>query len=711
LSPVSSEPEHRHVYRPDHSTTWLPDDLAIPIQILEIQTHNGAKHYHCPSHVPAVIRTDDLRRTISLHHDELKDYVKALPAWEQCLLQDIELDPGVHTLMEHIHDIASTTKRLIISFTGQAISSTASYGWIIGNNAGHKYAWKTGTLSETTTNHRSTNYGHLSALRFLFHLPKITGRPYPDRIQLIAVTDYSQAITTAKRRRKYSIPYPNSTLTKDWDIVEEIHCAYTALGIPNSPIQWIRTDQDTRRPSVRPSPAARYIIAVNELVDLCGPTKNNSLGSTASSKFSATKNKLPPLPTARCLLYIRNKPIYSHYTRHIREAASLPDLHGYFRRRYKWTKAVIADVQWHWFQSAVRTYSHSDNHLMKLVYDQLPTTAQKNKTGGQPWLPCLCRHCDAEPETFDHLLQCDHDLGNTFRRDLVKSVTALFNKWKIPIAFSTTLLDSLHDWFHGTPPLELRMNTPAVNVLIHAQRKIGWTRFLRGFLSTQWQRYLEYEQNHDKKPQPKHFDYNNFFRQLIKTFWSHQSTFWKDYQTALHQKQTTEALSPIRESLQHEIRHLYTLRTAVVPAHRHEYFPANLKKFLDTSSDAQLQNYILHYKQPILRSVATEKLNPERTRKIWSFCGFTRRRRTRVIPHPDGLPADQVPPTSTLTIPMPTTHTVAPTSDHGSCSDGQHPPPKKKESIPHKHSRWKNLHAVQDRFRAFFSGPKPPTPH
>jgi hypothetical protein len=231
------------------------------------------------------------------------------------------------------------------------------------------------------------------------HIPKFTGREHPLNLRILAATNFSSpAITAVKRRRKYSTSYPNATLLKDWDIIEQIHASYVEMAIPNSPIQWIRTDHDCW-PTAKLSPAAKYIHAVIELLE------------DETPHLSSTTCDISPqlLREARCLLRIRAKPIYAQYTKHIREAASLPELYGYFRRRYKWTKEILDDIQWPWFKAAVRTYSHNDNHLMKLIYDQLPTRVMRNKTGGQPWLPCTCPHCSIHPETFDHLLQCDHE--------------------------------------------------------------------------------------------------------------------------------------------------------------------------------------------------------------------------------------------------------------------------------------------------------------
>jgi hypothetical protein len=688
LTPISDY-DQQH-YKPDHPTSWQPDDHAVPIRITRVPHTNGAYTYHRsqPISLSRCVRPHPQRMPTCA---EFSIYRATLPTWEQNLLQDIELDPGVHSLMEYIHDIATTTnKRLLISFAGMSSHTTTSYGWIIGTNLGHKLAWKKGTISESSTKHRAAQYGHLSALRFLSHLPTLTDRPYPSNLRLLTTTDNSQAITSIKKRRKYHTSYPNATLMKDWDIVEQIHHTYNDLGVSTSPLQWIRGNQDRQRAFDRLPQAARYIIDTNALLNEDTPHPLPSGSNTRPSPII--------LPSARCTLQIRNQPIYSNYTKHIREAAALPDLHSYLRRRYKWSKTISSDIQWRWFQSAVRTYSHTDNHLMKLVYDYLPTRMTKSKAGGQSWLPCVCQHCHTHPETFDHLLQCHHDQSAKFRKELVNAIKSLCKKRSIPLNFQTTLTDILQDWFEGIPPLELRMNTPAVNALIHAQRKIGWTRFLRGFLSHQWLRYLEYEQNHNTKPTPATFDSDDFFRTLIKTIWEHQSTFWKEYQHTLHQKPSDH--SPTRESLLHEIRHLYALRESVAKIHRNEYFPMNLHRFLHTSSTAQLQNYVLNYKQPILRSVKLEKQRPDRTRRIWSFYGFTRSRSNLTQPH-----VPHVDDGASLLMPLPPTPSIptALSSAHSASLPQQQYRHQTNESIPHKHSRWKNLHEIQDRFRAFFS--------
>ena len=123
------------------------------------------------------------------------------------------------------------------------------------------------------------------------------------------------------------------------------------------------------------------------------------------------------------------------------------------------------------------------------------------------------------------------------------SLLTYCKKKKTPHNFHVTIVIALEHWVRGQAPLESTTASPAVHKLIHAQRRIGWTRFLRGFLSQQWQHYLEYEFNHNQdSPAPTHFEYDQFFSGLIKIMWEQQSKFWMEFQQQLRQTYGTTQL-------------------------------------------------------------------------------------------------------------------------------------------------------------------------
>jgi hypothetical protein len=106
----------------------------------------------------------------------------------------------------------------------------------------------------------------------------------------------------------------------------------------------------------------------------------------------------PLLPAAKCSILIGQTSHHGHYTTSVGCAASLPLLFQYFEKTHQWATA------WDTFQLAANNYTSTDNHLLKLVYDKLPTQMHKSRSDGQ--LPSKCHNWD-HPETFDHLMKCD----------------------------------------------------------------------------------------------------------------------------------------------------------------------------------------------------------------------------------------------------------------------------------------------------------------
>jgi hypothetical protein len=150
---------------------------------------------------------------------------------------------------------------------------------------------------------------------------------------------------------------------------------------------------------------------------------------------------------------------------------------------------------------------------------------------------------------------------------------------------------ALENWVRGQAPLESTLARTAVHELTLYQRQIGWTRFRRGFLSKQWQDYLEYERNHNEEaPAPPHFDYDQFFSGLIKVMWEVQSTFYMQFPQTTTVRVTTPPQKT--EKYKTEIRYLYSLLRQVLSQHRDDYFLQRLSYFLEHSSPSQLQTYI-----------------------------------------------------------------------------------------------------------------------
>jgi len=311
------------------------------------------------------------------------------------------------------------------------------------------------------------------------------------------------------------------------------------------------------------------------------------------------------------------------------------------------------------------------------------------------------------------LLRCTHSISQRFRSALPLKVFSYCKKKQTPHNFHATIVIAIENWVRDQAPLESTLASPAVHKLIHSQRQIGWTRFFRGFLSKQWQDYLEYELNHnDEAPASPHFDYDQFFCGLIKVMWEAQSSFWTEFHQHLRQHQR-ESQTPTKiEEYKTEIHYLYSLRGQVLPQHRDGYFPQRLSDFLDHSSPSQLQTYITNYKPAIRKSIKEANQRATNSKRIYHFLGFTRGQHAR----PHHTPALTIPSnphsrnhhrfTTNPTSPNIRRRTLTQTRLTESDTTNEvtnHT----RERPPHKHSRWKTLGTTQLRIHAFFTTAHP----
>ena len=224
----------------------------------------------------------------------------------------------------------------------------------------------------------------------------------------------------------------------------------------------------------------------------------DELATDYIDKHPQPRNISPLLPATSCTLHLGLRTVNGGYTQAIREAASLPELFGYLKAKYKWTNTTQLDIGWTWFQRAASNYKdHSNNHLMKLVYDKFPTNSTKHTSGGQSWIPRTCRYCNLADETFHHLLKCNHEHANRFRKALPKAIRKYCLKHKIPDNFHTAVIIASEDWLRDIPPLEQTPINASLKDVIYRQKQIGWDQFFRGYFTTYWQRFLAYEFDHD----------------------------------------------------------------------------------------------------------------------------------------------------------------------------------------------------------------------
>ena len=135
-----------------------------------------------------------------------------------------------HELIQNINRMSESTEMIAVS-DGSMQHQTISYGWVIGTDSGDKWAQHQGLGSGQATSFRAEASGMLSASLFVHHLYKFTHPNYPQQNppSITFFSDNSGLVNRVNQRLSYAIPFPNSTLASDWDIVEQITQIVSAL--------------------------------------------------------------------------------------------------------------------------------------------------------------------------------------------------------------------------------------------------------------------------------------------------------------------------------------------------------------------------------------------------------------------------------------------------------------------------------------------------
>jgi hypothetical protein len=117
----------------------------------------------------------------------------------------------------------------------------------------------------------------------------------------------------------------------------------------------------------------------------------------------------------------------------------------------------------------------------------------------QPWTVQQCHHCQ-DIDTFDHLQRSScNPVSWQHALDLRDKVTAYFDRHQTPVAFQTTFLLCLMTWLEGTENIDTESPDWRGSPALHCeQQAIRWRLLVRGFLSSQWHKFLQQSLHNDK---------------------------------------------------------------------------------------------------------------------------------------------------------------------------------------------------------------------
>lgn len=197
---------------------------------------------------------------------------------------------------------------------------------------------------------------------------------------------------------------------------------------------------------------------------------------------------------------------------------------------------------------------HQQANTAKLIHRWIPTYNQLAKQNCQQ--TAICPRCQTQPETAQHILQCDHEQSIQSRSNRLYATIKAMNDLHSDQAILSTFENKLAAALHITSQNKYNApNTiqPQVTKALHHQNIIGWENILRGYVSNFWTT-AQLTTRPKNKNKTAHNQWGIKLTQLMIDL--HRS-IWEDRNLFVHGKDRKESNEKARIMLQERIRKIY----------------------------------------------------------------------------------------------------------------------------------------------------------
>ena len=268
------------------SPKWEPISACAPVDVYDLQDPKIlVPKYQHKTHLPRQNRV----------LTSFEQYIYSLHDWEQALLEGITFILAPYEIQHYISTL-DTTQQLMIVSDGSQQDSQLSFGWVFGTDQGQIFTEHAGLGYGTPSSHRAEAWAMLSGTLFLHHLYKYLNIPThnpPFNKEVIFFSDNSGLISRMQQRHQYRVSYPNSTLTQDWDLIEQIYSLAFTLPHTKVSYSWVRGHQDPTSDNL--SPEAIYNIRADYLASIVQAPANQ----ITDPQWMLVTSRAMPIETTR----------------------------------------------------------------------------------------------------------------------------------------------------------------------------------------------------------------------------------------------------------------------------------------------------------------------------------------------------------------------------------------------------------------------------
>jgi hypothetical protein len=270
-----------------------------------------------------------------------------------------------------------------------------------------------------------------------------------------------------------------------------------------------------------------------------------------------------PIPSCPASLFVGRSMITANERNILRQILPKQNLLSYYSQKFKWPPSTTTDIDWDAREKAA-TKLKRWKFTLKLSCAWLPTNHHLHQIEG---IAPSCSLC-SQDETIDHLFLCPG--RHSFRATYMQQLRATLQDLRTPFEITSLICTQVTHLFDNTTSI-------APN---HPQTNIGWTMFLRGFLSVAF-----------RSRTPKYWSQriNLFLLAQAHALWTErcdQNNAVKIGRESLH----------VRNRLRAKVQELYDLADPLPATIHNQYLPQPMEDFLS-----------LHPRNSILLWYATTK--------------------------------------------------------------------------------------------------------
>lgn len=485
-------------------------------------------------------------------------FVTTLKPWERQYLQHVCLTVEPDRLCtEGLLTLRAVSDGSVLP-TGES-----SFGWVVSTVHGERMATGMGPVSGSQPNsYRAEACGMLSLLLFLSRIAEFTSTT--GQWEGVIATDSESLLNTlsgTKRMRIGDVEDPsehNGTdviidpMAPQWDVLIEIQAARKKY--PGIILEYVKGHQDRTKPVATLPLLAQLNIQADHMAskyhELHLPRVQHALMS----------------PRARVHLVGTEGTITSRQEEVIRLAWGKPPLLKWMRERHNWSEQITEQINWGAHGKALKKSSKQRHHLIKLVHDILPTTAQQNKyDGGRR----TCPLCSCPNEDVDHILRCNHPSRIAWRKTFLEAIKDFCVESKTHHDIQQLLLQVLEQWIVAE---DVTVNNDAyseeIQHISEKQQTIGWNQLLRGRFGNGWCEFqAQHYQRlyHGRRSTSARWTGERWQVSLITTIWEQWQQLWTSRNQNLHGRDALGQRTAERRELRRQLERIYSQRSLMEP--------------------------------------------------------------------------------------------------------------------------------------------------